>query len=812
MSDVTATGTQAGTIEATPVTSPTTAENTVISQEAAAGEAAPAVETGASVETAPTPVVEPAAEPLPSSPLADFSQNNSVAEEPVVSATNEAPVETATATESGFATLGLSAELLQAVHEAGYTTPTPIQAEGIPHVIARRDLIGIAQTGTGKTASFTLPMIELLARGRAKARMPRSLILEPTRELAAQVAENFAKYGKYNKLSMALLIGGVSFDDQDKKLDRGVDVLIATPGRLMDHFERGKLMLSQVQILVIDEADRMLDMGFVPDVEKICKLLPFTRQTLFYSATMPPEIRRLTEQFLSNPVRVEVTRAATTATNIKQELVEVPNDDWAKREALRTLIREAGEITNAIVFCNKKHTVDIVAKSLSKHGFNAAPLHGDLDQSVRTRTLDGFRSGDVTILVASDVAARGLDIPAVSHVFNFDVPYHSDDYVHRIGRTGRAGRSGEAYMLVTRTDGKYVEAIEKLTKTTIARRVLEGLAEQVRERPARDSKSRDNKWGDGDRRDRGGRRGERRGDRKDRDRHEHPIKPHGQVASMEPIKPVEAPVKPARPDHRNDHRSEHRSDHRAERKFDRPNERPVERPAEPIVENRPAPAQYANSARAILRPHSRNLSRQQQQPPRVESRPVDISQLPAFLLRPVKLPPLVDHSETIEDETVEPQKIEKTAKPQRPKAEPAQPVAEIAAEPKADITETAPVTATIEAPVAAAPVEAPAAVEAPEAAPVIEAPEVAAPIAATDAPAVETAVVGEMAEKPTKPKRTRVRAAKPASDKPATEKTASAKPRRPRKKKEAPAGEPAPAETAISAEAPTEPAGEPGTE
>ena len=392
--------------------------------------------------------------------------------------------------QNGFVGLGLSDQLLKAVEQSGYTTPTPIQAQGIPPVLQHRDIIGIAQTGTGKTASFTLPMIELLARGRPKARMPRSLILEPTRELAAQVAESFEKYGKYNKLSMALLIGGTSFDDQEKKLDRGVDVLIATPGRLLDHFERGKLMLSQVQILVVDEADRMLDMGFIPDVERICKLIPFTRQTLFYSATMPSEIRRLTEQFLHNPVKVEVARPATTAENITQETVEVPANDWAKREALRRLIRD-NAVGNAIVFCNRKRDVDVVARSLSKHGFNAAPLHGDLDQSVRTRTLEGFRSGAVQILVASDVAARGLDIPAVSHIFNFDVPYHPDDYVHRIGRTGRAGRSGHAYMLVTPRDSKYMEAIERLIGKALPRLSLEGLADAVRAQPKREHSSRE---------------------------------------------------------------------------------------------------------------------------------------------------------------------------------------------------------------------------------------------------------------------------------------------------------------------------------
>ncbi|HEY1612481.1 MAG TPA: DEAD/DEAH box helicase [Rhizomicrobium sp.] len=377
-----------------------------------------------------------------------------------------------------FEDLGLSAPVLKAVAESGYTTPTPIQAQGIPQVLKRRDVIGIAQTGTGKTASFTLPMIEMLSQGRPKARMPRSLILEPTRELAAQVSESFDRYGKYNKLSMALLIGGVSFDDQEKKLDRGVDVLIATPGRLLDHFERGKLMLSQVQVLVIDEADRMLDMGFIPDVERICKLIPFTRQTLFYSATMPPEIKRLTDQFLHNPVQVEVARPATTATTITQEIIQVPANDWAKRESLRRLVRD-NDVKNAIVFCNRKRDVDTVARSLQKHGFSVAPLHGDLDQSVRTKTLDAFRNGSIQLLVASDVAARGLDIPAMSHIFNFDVPFHADDYVHRIGRTGRAGRQGHAYMLATPRDGKLVAAIEQLIGRPIDKRAMDGL--EVRE-------------------------------------------------------------------------------------------------------------------------------------------------------------------------------------------------------------------------------------------------------------------------------------------------------------------------------------------
>jgi superfamily II DNA/RNA helicase len=472
-----------------------------------------------------------------------------------------------------FEDLGLAPDVLRAVSESGYTTPTPIQAQGIPHVLKRRDVIGIAQTGTGKTASFTLPMIEMLARGRAKARMPRSLILEPTRELAAQVSESFERYGKYNKLSMALLIGGVSFDDQDRKLDRGVDVLIATPGRLLDHFERGKLVLSQVQLLVIDEADRMLDMGFIPDVERICKLVPFTRQTLFYSATMPPEIQRLTDQFLHDPVRVEVARPATTADNITQEVVEIPNNDWAKREALRRLIREC-DIVNAIVFCNRKRDVDVVAKSLIKHGFSAAALHGDLDQSVRTRTLDAFRAGEIKLLVASDVAARGLDIPAVGHIFNFDVPFHADDYVHRIGRTGRAGRSGLACMLATGAENKYIEAIERLTGNKLARRKMVGLEVREDRSPRRD--------------DRGG--------RKRNDRRERPIKPHGQTAKLEPATPEQ-----------------------------------------PQAPRGPSPAQSERARSKAASPHPSAQMPVQTAPLQDPSTP-DGSRLPAFLFRPVPLP------------------------------------------------------------------------------------------------------------------------------------------------------------------------------
>ena len=374
-----------------------------------------------------------------------------------------------------FSEMNLSDKVLKAIAETGYDTPTPIQEGAIGPALEGRDVLGIAQTGTGKTAAFTLPMITLLGRGRARARMPRSLVLAPTRELAAQVAENFDAYAKYTKLSKALLIGGTSFKDQDKLIDKGVDVLIATPGRLLDHLERGKLILTDVKIMVVDEADRMLDMGFIPDIEEIFKRTPFTRQTLFFSATMAPEIERITNTFLSNPAKIEVARAATTNTNIKQSVVMFkasakPKEAAEKRELLRKLIDNEGEAcSNAIIFCNRKSDVDIVSKSLNKYGYEAAPIHGDLDQSHRTRTLDRFRDNELRILVASDVAARGLDIPAVTHVFNFDVPSHAEDYVHRIGRTGRAGRKGTAIMICAPRDEKNLADVESLVKETIPR-------------------------------------------------------------------------------------------------------------------------------------------------------------------------------------------------------------------------------------------------------------------------------------------------------------------------------------------------------
>jgi superfamily II DNA/RNA helicase len=488
-----------------------------------------------------------------------------------------------------FADLTLSEKVLSAVSDAGYVTPTPIQAGAIPHAVAGRDVLGIAQTGTGKTAAFVLPMITRLEKGRARARMPRTLILEPTRELAAQVEENFIKYGKNHKLNIALIIGGVSFDEQDRKLERGVDVLIATPGRLLDHFERGKLLMTGVEILVIDEADRMLDMGFIPDIERICKLIPFTRQTLFFSATMPPEITKLTEQFLQAPVRVEVSKPATAAVNITQRLVKSKGKSWDKRETLRNLIRaEDAEIKNAIIFCNRKIEVSELFRSLLKHDFSVGALHGDMDQRARMTMLENFRNGKLKLLVASDVAARGLDIPDVSHVFNFDVPIHSEDYVHRIGRTGRAGRSGKAFTLVTKSDTRYLDAIEKMLGKSIEWH--DGDLSTVGEESAEDERPRR-----GDRKARGGDRKERGGDRKERGergsgerrasgggreragkpRREEPV----EAVAVEPVVQEETPA--PRVEERSEERRDRRESIRARNDEPRPHEpRPREqRPA-----------------------------------------------------------------------------------------------------------------------------------------------------------------------------------------------------------------------------------------
>jgi superfamily II DNA/RNA helicase len=438
-----------------------------------------------------------------------------------------------------FDDLGLSPETLRAVHEGGYTIPTPIQAQAIPIVLQGRDVLGIAQTGTGKTAAFVLPMIDILAAGRARARMPRTLILEPTRELAAQVAENFDKYGKYHKLTKALLIGGVSFGDQDALLARGVDVLIATPGRLLDHFERGKLLLTGVQVMVVDEADRMLDMGFIPDIERIFKLTPFTRQTLFFSATMPPEITRLTQAFLHNPQRIEATRPAMAAATIDQRIVPLPSGDPRTRRAALRAAMTSANVRNGIIFCNRKTDVDVVATSLKRHGFNASPIHGDLEQSLRTKTLDRFRSGELQFLIASDVAARGLDIPDVSHVFNYEPPRHAEDYVHRIGRTGRAGKQGASLTLTAPSDSKSIAAIEALIGGPIAKAEIEGAPTEAL----------------GDPRDSGGR-GRRadelkaqRGTRSRSGKKERFMKRDSErpQAAMEPAKRAEAPANEATP-------------------------------------------------------------------------------------------------------------------------------------------------------------------------------------------------------------------------------------------------------------------------
>ena len=435
-----------------------------------------------------------------------------------------------------FNELGLSERVLKAVQASGYDTPTPIQAQAIPRALEGRDVLGIAQTGTGKTAAFTLPMLSLLEKGRARARMPRSLILEPTRELAAQVEEAFAKYGVNHKLNVALLIGGVSDGEQKAKIDRGADVVIATPGRLLDLTERGGLLLTGIEILVIDEADRMLDMGFIPDIERICKLVPFTRQTLFFSATMPPEITRLTETFLHNPVRVEVARAATTAENIAQTLIASGAAPEEKRATLRRIVRGAENFKNAIIFCNRKRDVQVVYRSLQRHGFSVGALHGDMDQRMRMAALDAFRAGQVQLIVCSDVAARGLDIPDVSHVINYDAPHHAEDYVHRIGRTGRAGKAGVAITIVTPADQKAIAAIEKLIARKIEWRNGAGLPpDDEADAPARVRRSRrgDRKRGEkaegADRADRADRHPERAAE----SRHHHAPRPEREKAAAE---------------------------------------------------------------------------------------------------------------------------------------------------------------------------------------------------------------------------------------------------------------------------------------
>ncbi|HYD29128.1 DEAD/DEAH box helicase [Brevundimonas sp.] len=534
-----------------------------------------------------------------------------------------------------FSQLGLSPTTLQAVADTGYTTATPIQAQAIPVALAGRDVLGIAQTGTGKTAAFTLPLIDRLSKGRARARMPRALVLAPTRELADQVASSFEKYAKGTKLSWVLLIGGVSMGDQVAALNKGVDVLIATPGRLLDLFERGKMLLTGVELMVVDEADRMLDMGFIPDIERIFKLTPPKRQTLFFSATMPPEITRLTTQFLKDPTRIEASRPAMTAETITQYLVRIPSSDpKMKRAALRALIGRS-DVRNGIVFCNRKSEVDVVAKSLKQHGFDAAPIHGDLDQSLRMKTLAAFRSGELKLLVASDVAARGLDIPDVSHVFNYDVSHHADDYVHRIGRTGRAGKTGQTFMIVTPADDRSLDKVLKLIKMTPEELTLDSAdlgggagrrpdeaerAEPARERAERPSRSR-------------------------RAPAATPAEAAAETVETVQVAP-EAPPSPAEPQAAEPRTPSRRSRSRrgGARSAAAPAETSVETgastEAEAPVETTTTPEAAAPARpaqQAHLRQSDRRGARAEAEPQRTNGRPFGESEVPAFLRRPVSI-------------------------------------------------------------------------------------------------------------------------------------------------------------------------------
>jgi superfamily II DNA/RNA helicase len=532
-----------------------------------------------------------------------------------------------------FSHLGLSDKVLAAVAATGYTTPTPIQEQAIPHVLARRDVLGIAQTGTGKTAAFVLPMLTMLEKGRARARMPRTLILEPTRELAAQVKENFDKYGVGQKLNVALLIGGVSFGDQDTKLTRGVDVLIATPGRLLDHTERGGLLLTGVELLVIDEADRMLDMGFIPDIERVCKLVPFTRQTLFFTATMPPEISRISEAFLHNPERIEVSRPATTAVGVSQFQVPGGREAHDKRDILRRLLRDAKDLQNAIIFCNRKREVAVVYKSLQKHGFSVGALHGDMDQSARTAALDQFRKGEIPLLVASDVAARGLDIPIVSHVFNFDVPHHADDYVHRIGRTGRAGRAGTAISIVTSLDTKSIAAIERLIGQPIPH--AEGDYSMSTEASSEGDAPREHRSREGSREgSRGGRKPRRGGEREPRHGGEREPR-HAKGGEREPrssetrnteARSSETRTSEPQPAEAREPRHSEPRENRHSRGGRNKSQQP-QAAADSFTPPAPAPASRVPS---IGRPEPRRAQRE------ADAEPADHSHLPAFLLRPVR--------------------------------------------------------------------------------------------------------------------------------------------------------------------------------
>nr|WP_249197565.1 DEAD/DEAH box helicase [Gluconobacter kondonii] len=512
----------------------------------------------ASVEEIAAPVVEEkaavAAEPTKSEKTpVRRRRTKAIAAEPTVAAEDSvappAVAETVVIAEASsdkprFADLGLGELIMRAIEELGYEHPTPIQAQAIPEVLKGHDVLGVAQTGTGKTASFTLPMLQKLSGSRARARMPRSLILEPTRELALQVAENFKLYGKHLRLTHALLIGGESMAEQRDVLNRGVDVLIATPGRLLDLFGRGGLLLTQTSTLVIDEADRMLDMGFIPDIEKIVGLLPPHRQTLFFSATMAPEIRRLADAFLRHPAEITVSRQSSVAATIEEALVIVPEDE--KRRTLKKLLRREN-VQSAIVFCNRKRDVDMIQQYLTKHGIEAGHLHGDLAQSLRFSTLERFRSGELKFLICSDVAARGIDIGGLSHVFNYDLPFNAEDYVHRIGRTGRAGKEGHAFSLASPRDRRLLEAIETLTSKVIARPALEGITtvdwapEDGERRPTEAAPAPQETSEDSEHRARKRRRGGRKRNRGDREENES-VQQATPVAVQPSVSVIEAPV------------------------------------------------------------------------------------------------------------------------------------------------------------------------------------------------------------------------------------------------------------------------------
>ena len=360
-----------------------------------------------------------------------------------------------------FEDLGLCNEVLYSINDMGYTKPTEIQKKAIPDILMGRDILGCAQTGTGKTGSFIMPLIEILNCGISKSRMPRSLVVAPTRELAMQIAEEFNSINKYLKLQMVLLIGGVPFTEQDNKLSKGVDVLIATPGRLLDHIERGKVLIKDVKFFVIDEADRMLDMGFIPDIIKINTLLPKIRQTLFFSATLSHEIRNIGKDLLINPKEITIDNYSSTSSNINSIFIQTNNKN--KMNDLKTIL-QIETIKNAMIFCNKKSDINKVNNFLKINNFKTVCLHGNLDQSLRIESLKKFKNRSAQILIASDVAARGIDIKNLSHVFNFDVPNNPEDYVHRIGRTGRAGKKGKAYTIFDKNDEKNIYQIEKLIK------------------------------------------------------------------------------------------------------------------------------------------------------------------------------------------------------------------------------------------------------------------------------------------------------------------------------------------------------------